>query len=553
LRSLLAEIETILGRYKSPQIVALRARLGMDGPRTTLENAGRAASLTRERVRQLETRFFTHFLAAPVAGELITRINRSTATSSEPLFLHQLPSKDRWFTGLAPNADLIRVLLPVASAGLLDCVDVPGGAAICNGGVPSWEDLVRNARAAIGSLGKGSSRRSVQNAVRKTLRDCGASGLFSLLLCEVESGIQYSAAGTIVAFGAAGPMIVETILHDADRPLHYSEVARRWSERSGEATPDSRANGALQDSPRVYLLSRGVYGLAKHLPLRGGAAERLAADCVEIMTRVAPKKQWHAAELLDALVAIGRRPSPKVDKYVVDACLLQSGKAQWLGRLVWALPGPGQIAARIDLRDAVVEVLRRAGRPLHDHDLRREVARSRGLNPASFIIAATQQVARTARSTWGLVDRDFFLSLRQRQAVSDAMHAAIESRGHALHVSEIGEVAQPLRIPEAVTPYMLMRIAAVDGRMKLFHGDLLGLSKWGEARRPNLSRAIETVARAVRSPVTIAWVQAEVERLAGRPVRRSSLYSPLRESELRYDTERRVWIAERFDGSDSHT
>lgn len=477
---LLEEVERLLGRYNSRQAVALRARLGIDGPRTTLADASRRASMTPQGVVLIQMRFGVRFRSSPAATELVTRVERLRSASTGPLFLHQLPSKDRWFKGLPRDSDLVRVLSTIASEGVLGFIDVPGGAVLCKTGVPRWDELVRGARAAVMSLPTGSSRRRVRNAVQTTLDVYGASDLTSLLLSEVEPSIHYSAAGTVVGFGSTRPMIVQAILNDCDRPLHYSEVARRWSERSGEAIRELNAQRVLQECPSVYLLGRGLYGLAKHIPLRGEAKQRLVAECVEIMQRV-PEKQWHASELLEALAASGRRPSPNVDKYVIDACLSQSGDLRKLGRLVWTLRRPGNAGGRIDLRDAVADALRRAGKPLRLDELRRVVARARGLNDIPFTVTTTEQVARIAPATWGLVDRDFVLSRRQRQTVSDAICAEIERRGYAIHLTEIGGVLERIRLPEAVTPYMLMQIATLDGRMRIFPDDLLGLRGWPAA------------------------------------------------------------------------
>src|SRR5690242_3947953 len=62
LGSLADELERLLGRTKPHQVPVLRARLGFDGPRTTLEVAARLTGVTRERARQLETKFLSSFL-----------------------------------------------------------------------------------------------------------------------------------------------------------------------------------------------------------------------------------------------------------------------------------------------------------------------------------------------------------------------------------------------------------------------------------------------------------------------------------------------------------
>jgi hypothetical protein len=214
-------------------------------------------------------------------------------------------------------------------------------------------------------------------------------------------------------FGQSRTVIAEAILAESDRPLHYSEVARRWAERTGKVIDDETALRGLQHSADVYLLGRGTHGLATHIVLKPATIERLIADCEMIVTTVAPKKQWHSRELLEALRTIGRAPR-KADKYVINACLSRSSVLESVGRLVWVVrrARPRTTADRIDVRDAAVEALKRAGRPLRDDELRREMERARGVGEY-LMIEPDERMALTAPRTWGLLDRDFVLTESQ--------------------------------------------------------------------------------------------------------------------------------------------
>jgi hypothetical protein len=532
LGSLAEEMERLLGFFKPHQVAVLRARLGTDGPRTTLEAAARLAGMTRERVRQIESQFLMYFLGTPAAIGLMERIGRLRKAAGGPLFLRDLPSKDPWFDGFAAESEVVLPLLDAASKNDLHILMTPIGRIVAHRSIVSWEDLRDLAVKAVGELGPAANRRLVRQTVTGILRERKTPELLDLLLTTVESNMQYSSGGKLVAFGRSPSAIVETILEDSDRPLHYSEVARRWSERTGQPVTGNSARQGLERCPNTYLLGRGTFGLAKHMRLTPAEIARLIADCEAIVTTVVPKKQWHTRELLEALKTTGRVPE-RADRYVINACLSRSSVLESLGRLVWAVrrARPRTTADRIDVCDAVVQALERAGRPLRDDELRRQIERARGMGEI-FMIVPTERMARTAPGTWGLLDRDFILTDPQREAVSNAIYDAALKQGFALHVSELPEVLAKIPIPEEATPYMIRQLAGGDARLKLFKGDLIGLREWEHARRPTCQEAMAQIAGSLEAPVTLDWIHGELERRVGRSLPRTSIYSLVSHSGL---------------------
>jgi hypothetical protein len=191
------------------------------------------------------------------------------------------------------------------------------------------------------------------------------------------------------------------------------------------------------------------------------------------VTRNGPRKQWHTSELLEALKPIGRFAT-NLDKYRLEACLSRSSVLESLGRFVWIVRRPGKRVDRIDLRDAAVQALERAGHPLRDGELRLAISRSRGVN-ALVPLPRTERIVLVAPMTWGLLDRDFRLTKRQRQAVGNAVYEAVTKKDGALRTSELSDAVASLTLPDDVTPYMIGQIAALDPRLRLLRGGRIGL------------------------------------------------------------------------------
>lgn len=553
-QSLVVAITDILGRRTESQVRALKARLGVDGRRCTLEEAGAAVGITRERVRQLEVRFIQKFLDTPVSTEFAARIQSLRISMQAALRVKDLPRLDTWFAGLAPESDLVRTLLPPATHNALHVIESPEGDLICSTSVPSWDELLRTALDAVRAVEIGGSRDSVIHTIRELVTSLGARELLSAVLAKVEEQVHYSDDGTTLAFGDTHPVIVEAILRASDRPLHYTEVAKRWPTRFGEPIDPLAAHRALQRSSSVRLLGRGMYGLDKHIGIPTDTLQAIISDCEFIMTNARLPRQWHTSELLSVLQNMRHDLPDSIDKYVLDASLTRSSVVCSVGRLVWAVREPGsETSKRIDMRDAAVEVLKRVGRPLSDTMLRAEIMRERGLDRVYFFLVPTCELARISPGVWGLVERDFGLDENKRHLLPDEMHSILRARGSALHSSEVAAaLADRIELPDKVTGYMIQQLAALDPRIKLYHGELIGLAEWGEPRRLTIRGAMQGIATSLDGEVTLDFLHRELERIAQRSIARQAVYSIVASSDLTYDAERKVWRrADRDDDGDA--
>jgi hypothetical protein len=542
-KTLLEGVENVIQQRRAGQSEALRARLGMAAPRTTLQEAADFTGVTRERIRQVEERFLDDFLAAPVSTELLQHIEALRAAEERPLLAAELPGRDDWFAGLRPESDLIGALLPAASRGALQVIESPLGAIICDARVPSWQAIVRSAVDAVRNLPAGAERSRVVETVDALLAPCSARELLDDVLVTVEEQVYYSENAELLAVGDTQKVIATAILRASDRPLHFTEVAERWTTQADEPVSPRTVQSALKRGPDVRLFGRGTYGLDQHIGLAPETVASIVTECELVMTGGRRSRQWHTSELL-SLVKEARTDLPDtVDKYVLDACLSRSEKVVSVGRLMWSIREAGfSLQQRIELHEAAESVLRRAGRPLSEAVLRARVGRDRGFDPATFLLTPRGELARLAPGVWGLVERDFGLGQAQRDAVVEELVAVLQARGSALHLSEmVSELSPKIRLPKATTSYMLQQLGVTDSRLRLFHGDLIGLSEWGEARRPSGRQAMEMIGRTLEGGVTLDWLHRELERTVQRPLDRLYVSAIVRNSSLVYDRDEKVW------------
>jgi hypothetical protein len=541
--SLLAAVDAVLEGRPERHRVALRARLGRDGVRVTLAEAGDKVGLTRERVRQVEERLHAEIVVQPWATftvELLCQLRGD----GRPLSVSRLADADPWFSGLPNLPEFLRTIVPVISDDQLQVMDAGGELVICPASVPEWTVVTRRCiDAAERLVGTAATWADVTSAFAGVLAAAGAPELTSAAYASCSDALHYAGDGRLIAVGTSHPDIVEGILRESDTPLHYAEIAQRWADRVGEPVHPLRASRALSRSHEVLLLGRGTYGLEKHLPLPADVADDVIADCEYIVLNSKRERQWHASELLEVLRDLRPDLPDVVDKYVLSAYLARSATFRSVGRLVWCRTDESSgETQRIDLRDAAVDALTRAGCPLGESVLRAQIRQSRGLNRGVFCLQSTDRLVKVAPGTWGLFPRDFFLTEEESTRLAESTFTVLRTRGKGLHSSEMRDaLAETGPLDAGITGYMLQQIAARDERMKLFYGELIGLSDWNEPRRLNLSRAADLIAREAVNGLTLDEFHELLEKAIERPIARPTVCSLLSASDLIFDPTDRVW------------
>ena len=81
-----------------------------------------------------------------------------------------------------------------------------------------------------------------------------------------------------------------------------------------------------------HLLGRGIYGVDRHLP-KPEVLQRVSDEAEDIVASGPPGRQWHASEILSALVERDSSDfsGEAINKYIVDIALRKSGDLKAAG------------------------------------------------------------------------------------------------------------------------------------------------------------------------------------------------------------------------------
>jgi hypothetical protein len=340
-------------------------------------------------------------------------------------------------------------------------------------------------------------------------------------------------------------LIVEAILVESDRPLHFSEIAQRASARAGRSIDIRRAHNAAANIGLLY--GRGTYGLLKHFPLKDDEAALLISEVENLMGNGPPDRQWHCFELCDILGEGGLDFDGRLTPYVVNIALARSPACAYLGRLVWTLRRDRFLstAHRIDVRQAIIAILRQEGRPLTTVDLRNRLARERGL-PENFQIYPSGPLIRLPEGLWGLVDRDVALSPAEEMALMDELAVVLARLGHGLHVSEVAQALRsiPAVVEKVSNPMLLCALTKRSERMRISPGQYIYLPEWEGPRRLTIREGIEQAfSNAPDEGLTLDQLEEEIVKAVGRPLSRAGISGALQAFGARWTPETGRWFA----------
>jgi hypothetical protein len=529
----------------------LRRRMGLDAPRGTLQEIGDEFGVTRERVRQVEAKYVRKMRRFSGWRDLLlTKLEHLLTNRTQPLLFEGLEILDHWFSGIDRWPDAFAYLLDAFCDRQFSLLHINRTQSVVSAlSQDGWAAAVSEAHQILDSgVGRDWNEEQARALVEGLLPGSGHE-LCAELWRAVTPLAHFAATDgrerILTGIGRGVEHIVEAVLTESDRPLHYSEIAQRASARAGRSIDIRRANNAAANVGLLY--GRGTYGLQKHLPLTEEEADLVVAQAEDLIENGLPDRQWHAVEICDALGERGLDFDGRLTPYVVSIALMRSSACAYLGRLVWTLRGDRALstAHRIDVRQAIISFLRQEGRPMTTSELRDRLIHERGVSQY-FQVFQAGPVVRLSGGLWGLIDRDIDLAPAEQTAVADELAEALERLGHGLHVTEVAEALTATRsLAEKIKdPALLCTIAQRTGRIKISPGQYIYLADWEGPRRHSVSEALRKIfAEATDEGLTLAQIEDAVRQDVGRLVPRTSISAALQAFGALWNRETGRWHA----------
>jgi len=537
--SLLSRIRSSLMQFKERDRDILVCRLGFGTRRRTLEELAKSYDVTRERIRQIEKRAIEKWMRVSLWDDILQhKVGYMLAGRSFPLPVAGIEALDPWFEGLSAHVEFFARAVEIICKGRIHVIEVEGIHYISTIDQETWNSTVKEGSRL---LALGAERHWEEEYARSLVQGLlpDKSKEFREMLwdiCSVNCYFTVSPDGVreLSGFGNKTKDLVSTVLESSETPLHFKEIAQRVGSLKREDLDVRTIHKLAADLG--HLFGPGTYGLDKHLPVTQEQMQRILTEAEEIIAVQAPGKQWHSSELLGEISERLDDEAKNLDKYVLGVILKKSQIVIPLGKMTWALAQPSATQPRVDIYQAILSILKGAGRPLSTAEIKERLTAVRGINEV-FQIQPTEDLVRIESGKWGLADRDLPLSRSEMQGRLNELAQLLEERNTGLHTSEVPDLIDLQECPAEA----LFSMAAQDPRLRISQGRYVYLEEWGTPRRKSVAEAVADVIAYEVQPLTIEQIRSEVEAQLQRHCKPLAVSTALRNQGAVYDPSSRKW------------
>ena len=473
-QSLVEAVENCFLGLKPREADILKRRMGWERPPETLEEIGADYSVSRERIRQIESKTIKNIIRQEIWDDLLgAKLKNLLSERKYPLPLIGAAALDPWFTGLSEYGSAARYLITKLCDAGVSVLEIDGVEYLTFLKEHDWATAIESARQMlVGAAEDCWPRTECEYQVGLLLPE--ASTEFRGLLWDHCSRRCHFAGEegeeVLISYGNGADQVVEAVLHDAEQPLHYSEIAQIAEERLGKAIDERRVHNAAAEVG--YLFGPGTYGTLRHMAVERGDWESFAAEAIDIVYEGERGRQWHASELLLALTEREIDLPSCFDKYQLDIALKQTAELQSFGRMVWSDGDDTVSSGRVDIRQAVIAIVKDAGSPITTSELRQRLVAVRGINEGMQFHVVHPLIKLDAK-TWGINDRDIDLKYEEQRVFLNTVYSVLRERKEPISITESARMS-----PKVVPNRALRCLFYQDERFRIDNQRLLSLAEW---------------------------------------------------------------------------
>ena len=450
------------------------SRMGTEGEKQPLATIGKRLGLSRERVRQIETRLKHHLAGTAVPGAIFRQKVDSVMEGKGWVALKDLAGMDPWFEGVASSPFVVEFVLRAVYGKELHLAKLGGDYCISIIGKNKWAELVTRGRVLLRNVPlSGWSKTEAEKTIHHLLTG-RAQDMRELLYRDCSDIVSYVArAGDeedirVVWRGGVLSRAIVEVLTESPAPLHLSELARRVSERAGKDISTHSLKNLAEFS--ALLLGKSIYGLQHHVPMTQHQIRQLVEACEKIVLNESRKQEWHTQDLCVLLKEQGLN-IPGLTKYTLSIALKESKNLIYRGKLFWAnkqLQG----SRRSEKAHLIEEILKAEGRPMTAVEIREKFRESRSVGK-HFQIYEKGELVKVLPGVWGLrswVDDGSVVESRESRRTGAVGSWAVEVLKESqtpLHTQELArrvteKAGQPVTARQVY--YAARRVAKRFGR-----------------------------------------------------------------------------------------
>jgi RNA polymerase alpha subunit/sigma-70-like protein len=521
------------------------ARFGISQKPKTLEAIAVELGLTRERVRQIQKKVSFQILQCEFWDDILrVRLNKLRENRTVPLYLDHIGVEDNWFSGFEENQDLLKnILVTFSEDDDLSFLSFEGREILTLIGNDDFKAVKYDFLSMLEeNIDSNLTIDDVEMFAETKLAELRVSELSPLFLEDIYKELNFSFIdGEMVLVSIGNTLIshLTALLNESPEPVHYEKLVELYEEKYGVEIATRYLHASLGHHKEFLIFARGTYGLEKHISLSLEQQEILLSKAEMIISGEDHRRQWHARDIIKKISK--ELDVADVDNYLLCIVLRNSDKLRYLGKQVWQFRSDENLSIeRIQVSTAVYDTLKENGEPLHIDKLRKLISEKRGVG-LNFQLQDNELYSRVTPSTYGLLERDFILSLSEQRTLKDTFEEILQERGYAYHKTELIEAIGEREFNNQLTEHMILGILRSDERFKSWSGGFVGLSCWEKSGRHTVPQAMKIIAEGMTRPLSSEEIMSRVFSMVGYQFNRNALSVCLNKYNLSFSRSTGLW------------
>ena len=492
-----------LRRLDSKERLIVTQRAGLAGPIPTLLELGECFGVSRERIRQIESkaleRLRRELWIAPARERL------AVAAPGTLSVVGAWESADELFRLADDEVEPFAFFVNDVLIGPIRVEPVEDRRVITTLTRDAAEQLARSARAHARALSYPLQLGSHLDALAVAL---GVARAEVERLAPLLDGEWIIDQDVVTGFGTTRLGAILAHVRAAGRPVAKTEIEERFGR--GQLPPD------------LVFVDYALLAVPDIIPDWARWKARLPPVVRSLLERHGPSRQWSTHELVPLLAEEAELP-PWLNDWTLGSLLRDVPEVRYLGRNVVALEA--QADGRLNVERLATEILEQAGEPLLESALLTTLRERRGLGAHTWgLLRMRRPFVFFDGGRIGMMPRDVPGGQSAVDAFGDEAFALLDARQAGLPATELRALIEGHTGPVSAWDLWLARsVLRHDGRFRLSTVGAVGLAEWGATRAPTQQEVLEELMIEHDGVVPVEVAMATLPTSSGEPLGRGRI------------------------------
>lgn len=587
--NIFSSIKSLAERYSTGEKMSdvFFHRIGINGRPKTLDAVGNELGVTRERIRQIEAKFFKLSSVIRFSSLVDQKITKVRENKLIPIGVIDLEQYDSWFEGIKSKPWLIKSLLKLNKINrnindddLLyvnrnSCFMINDDEVVSDIGEKEYSDILSKMTSS--SIGM-SDDKDIEVMIQTNLPN--APELFTTARESIKTHSSKGKHGT-------GKAVLDIIFSNSKKPLSKEKIyelakAPELKFKGTQRTLENILAGLKVDYSPYCLFSGGKFGLFDHFNFTD-ADIKIIEEFIQKETDKAESKQFNCLAVLKLLKKSsefeGMECKNRLDQYGIKAIVQRSDK-YYVNRFMFSLKG--ERTRLVSQSYLVIEALENSEIPLSSNEIKDYISRRTNIS-GNFQIHSRKRLVPLidekikkqywsrgkrngfryqANTKWMLLDRHCNLDVNKMMTIINKVKAilskpAIRESNEYKRGLNFQEITELIRDDDDLNPYVgninllysicerSAYIIARDKKGTRNEKDGLFLTEdfISNNDTPSTMEALKKIViNITKAGMTKKNIEIEIQKIIGKKPSMGTTISYLSDMEFKFDEHDQLWF-----------